>query len=112
MMSLRDVSVLEDLANAESISPTPRKLLWDRTIYMSRYGYASKTKYLGRPMITDFGLAVRGDGPLLYHAIQPNEYRAPEVILGAEWNYAVDIWNLGALVCLSQMTTMKFESCG
>lgn len=30
--------------------------------------------------------------------IQPQMLRAPEVILGAPWDWRVDIWNMGALV--------------
>ena len=30
--------------------------------------------------------------------IQPEALRAPEVILGAEWDTKTDIWNIGALV--------------
>jgi len=30
--------------------------------------------------------------------IQPQMLRAPEVILGAEWNTKVDIWNVGLVV--------------
>ena len=30
--------------------------------------------------------------------IQPQMLRAPEVILGAEWDHKVDIWNLGLIV--------------
>jgi serine/threonine-protein kinase SRPK3 len=30
--------------------------------------------------------------------IQPQMLRAPEVILGAEWDHKVDIWNLGVIV--------------
>ena len=30
--------------------------------------------------------------------IQPLSLRAPEVILGCEWDTSVDIWNLGCLV--------------
>ncbi|KAG8924361.1 serine/threonine protein kinase, CMGC group [Tulasnella sp. 418] len=32
------------------------------------------------------------------HDIQPFAYRAPEVILGAEWGSGVDIWNLACMV--------------
>ncbi|KAK9318933.1 hypothetical protein V1517DRAFT_334171 [Lipomyces orientalis] len=32
------------------------------------------------------------------HVIQPNDYRAPEVILAAGWSYSVDVWNLGILM--------------
>ncbi|KAL4797683.1 kinase-like domain-containing protein [Aspergillus venezuelensis] len=30
--------------------------------------------------------------------IQPNHYRAPEVILGVPWSYEVDIWNVGCMI--------------
>lgn len=30
--------------------------------------------------------------------IQPSKFRAPEVIVGAEWGTKVDIWNFGCLV--------------
>ncbi|KAK7416993.1 hypothetical protein QQZ08_011791 [Neonectria magnoliae] len=30
--------------------------------------------------------------------IQPQMLRAPEVILGADWDYKVDIWNLGLII--------------
>ncbi|KAI1122434.1 kinase-like protein [Nemania abortiva] len=30
--------------------------------------------------------------------IQPQRFRAPEVILGAIWDYKVDIWNLGLVI--------------
>ena len=50
-------------------------------------------------VITDFGLAVEGS-QTHYHPIQPDSFRAPEVILGAGWKYSADIWNLGALVWL------------
>ncbi|EDN02538.1 predicted protein [Histoplasma mississippiense (nom. inval.)] len=57
------------------------------------------TKGIGRPVITDFGLAVRGDVPhLYYHTIQADDYRAPEIILTAGWSYSADIWNLGVLL--------------
>jgi hypothetical protein len=35
------------------------------------------------------------------HPIQPDHYRASEVILGAGWTYSADIWNLGVLVRFS-----------
>lgn len=31
--------------------------------------------------------------------IQPEKLRAPEVLIGAQWNTKADIWNLGCLVC-------------
>lgn len=51
------------------------------------------------PKIADFGSAQPGD-QLQIHPIQPDYYRAPEVLLGIGWSYSADIWNLGVLVRL------------
>ncbi|KAH3358272.1 hypothetical protein KXV52_005998 [Aspergillus fumigatus] len=60
------------------------------------------------PKIADFGLATRLDKldsqdgvvgkQLGIYPIQPDFYRAPEVILGCGWDFKADIWNLGVLV--------------
>lgn len=60
------------------------------------------------PKIADFGLATRLDKPhtrdgmvgkqLGVYPIQPDPYRAPEVILGCGWDFKADIWNFGVLV--------------
>ena len=34
----------------------------------------------------------------LNEVVQPYALRAPEVILGLEWGYAIDIWSLGCMV--------------
>lgn len=62
------------------------------------------------PKMTDFGLATRLDQPstrdgmagehLGIYPIQPDYYRAPEVILGCGWDFKADIWNFGVLVRL------------
>ncbi|KAK9571763.1 hypothetical protein V6Z88_000140 [Aspergillus fumigatus] len=58
------------------------------------------------PKIVDFGLATslksdsQGQGgisELGLHPIQPDQYRAPEVILGCGWSFSADIWNFGVL---------------
>ncbi|RAL06511.1 putative protein kinase [Aspergillus homomorphus CBS 101889] len=97
LMSLRDPSVLENVTWDEVYEPLPQKHLDDRIIYLSRNYFGLEVGNLGRPVITDFGLAV--DGSRIHnHVIQPDEYRAPEVIIGAGWDYSVDIWNLGVLI--------------
>ncbi|PYH88725.1 kinase-like protein [Aspergillus ellipticus CBS 707.79] len=98
MMALRDPSVLDTVAQDETKSPIPQKQLPDRTIYLSRNDFGLEAKGLGRPVITDYGLAVRKDGPPHDHLIQPDGDRAPEVVLKAGWSYSADIWNLGALI--------------
>lgn len=57
------------------------------------------------PQITDFGaatlLGTGGDDGAVQlgtRPIQPDYYRAPEVILGCGWSYSADIWNLGVMV--------------
>ena len=37
----------------------------------------------------------------LNEVVQPYALRAPEVILGLEWGYAIDIWSLGCMVLTS-----------
>ena len=41
--------------------------------------------------------------------IQPEVYKAPEVILHMKWSYKVDIWNLGAMVAISAVANMKIH---
>ncbi len=51
----------------------------------------------GRPVLCDFGEA-RFGGKTYMDIIQPYQYRAPEVILGAPWDEKVDIWTIGVMV--------------
>ena len=60
------------------------------------------------PKIADFGLGTRLDNEYQegkagrrevgIHPIQPDHYRAPEVILGCGWDFSADIWNFGVMV--------------
>lgn len=67
----------------------------DAIVYESRaFGLP---KVFGLPILGDFGEA--RDGRKDHDAdIQPEMYRAPEVILEHNWTYSVDIWNLGVMV--------------
>lgn len=86
------------------IEPLPQKQLEDRTIYLSRNQFGVEANQLGRPVITDFGLSADGGGSRVHRfSIQPDEYRAPEVVLGTGWSYGADVWNLGVLVCPIQL---------
>ncbi|KAJ6130061.1 kinase domain protein [Penicillium capsulatum] len=50
------------------------------------------------PKIADFGLATKLNNEVGIHIIQPDHYRAPEVILGCGWDFSADIWNFGVMV--------------
>lgn len=68
------------------------------------------------PKIADFGLSTRlrdnssneenGGEKAGIYPIQPDHYRAPEVILGCVWDSKADIWNFGAMV--STFATSSF----
>ncbi|KAM0098671.1 hypothetical protein ACP6JE_006772 [Aspergillus fumigatus] len=79
LLALRNPSILDSVAQDEMNNPSPRKQLDDRDIYLSRNYWGLSPAELGRSVITDFGLAVRGDGAPNSHPIQPEEYRAPEI---------------------------------
>lgn len=97
MFSIIDESVLTDFEQNELQSPSPKKEEEDRTIYTSReLQYPSP---MGDPILCDFGSAVVG-GIEHREDIQPNAYRALEVMLDVPWTYSVDIWNVGCMVSL------------
>ncbi|EEH05256.1 protein kinase [Histoplasma capsulatum G186AR] len=58
LIALRDESLLDIIARDEFEHPLPQKVLEDRIIYLSRNGFGLQTKGIGRPVITDFGLAL------------------------------------------------------
>lgn len=92
-----DESVLTTFEQDELGEPCPRKEIEGRTIYLSRE--LSAPKSFGAPLLCDLGSAVRlEDGVEHREDIQPNIYRAPEVILDIPWAYSVDIWNVGCMV--------------
>ncbi|KAI1905612.1 hypothetical protein LOZ52_006769 [Ophidiomyces ophidiicola] len=100
LVGFEELSVLKDFAELQPSNPMPRKSKDGKTVYLSHNNFGTVRSYYILPKITDFGLAQRQkDATLLNrHPIQPDPYRAPEVILGAGWTYSVDIWNLGLLM--------------
>lgn len=95
MFGIQDDSVFTTFEENELQDPSTRKVLDDRTIYLSRD--LQPPKQWGAPVLCDFGSAMTGD---CVHTedIQPDIYRAPEVILEVPWSYEVDIWNAGCMV--------------
>ncbi|MCJ1404769.1 hypothetical protein MMC11_007995 [Xylographa trunciseda] len=97
MVGFENTSVIEDFARAQLQNPMPRKLQDGRLVYQSQNDFGPLKSYYILPKIADLGSAQYGNNGVLIHPIQPDPYRAPEVILGAGWTYSADIWNLGAV---------------
>lgn len=95
MLGIADDSVFSDFEESELQSPCPRKELDGRTIYLSQE--LRMPRKWGAPVLCDFGSAMPG-GIEHREDIQPNIYRAPEVILEVPWMYSADIWNSGCMV--------------
>lgn len=103
MLGFEHPSVIEYFVQSKAEDPLPRKVLDDRSIYLSQYDFGPFKSLRILPKLGDFGLAHRIDGSEpLRHPIQPALFHAPEVILGTTWSYSADIWNLGVLVRLTR----------
>ncbi|KAJ5332974.1 uncharacterized protein N7506_006757 [Penicillium brevicompactum] len=98
MFGIKDDSVFTDFEANELHKPVPRKQVdtEDRTIYMSQE-LLKVPKQVSSPILCDLGSAIYGNR---YQSvfIQPQIYRAPEVILGAPWTFSADIWNVGCMI--------------
>ncbi|KGO65109.1 hypothetical protein PITC_013680 [Penicillium italicum] len=88
-----DKTRLDRHVQAEIERPSPRKIVFGHSVYRSRP--LEPASQLGRIQLGDFGSAEPGDAPRNGQLLQPGLYRAPEVMLEKEWNYPVDVWNLG-----------------
>ncbi|KAJ5413522.1 hypothetical protein N7465_005827, partial [Penicillium sp. CMV-2018d] len=90
-------AIFTDFEEYELRKPVPRKEVDadGKTIYMSQE--LKVPKQVSSPILCDFGSAIHGDQ---YHSviIQPQIYRAPEVILGVPWTFSADIWNVGCMI--------------
>lgn len=82
-----------------------------RRIYQSNTLPSPRPGHYGLPILCDLGEVWQGrqnrSGPF----IQPQIYRAPEVIFGMAWGPAIDIWNLAGLVSVnivSASSTRRF----
>ncbi|KAH6839478.1 kinase domain protein [Chaetomium sp. MPI-CAGE-AT-0009] len=95
MFGFKDDSPLAEFEQAEMDSPSPRKEVNGRVVYVTRQ--IPMPKALGPPVLCDFGAAVFGD-KLHDDDVQPDQYRCPEVILEIPWSYKIDVWNIGCLV--------------
>ncbi|KAJ8488921.1 hypothetical protein ONZ51_g3246 [Trametes cubensis] len=94
LFSIGDPASLEAFEEAVWTSPSPQKEAGDRTIYISR---PVKLKTNGGLVLGDFGEARFGQTTYT-DLIQPEPYRAPEVMLGMPWDEKVDIWSVGTMI--------------
>jgi serine/threonine-protein kinase SRPK3 len=98
MFAIDDQStILSQIAQMEKEKPSSRKVLPDRTIH-NHYELPG-AKCVPPAVIADFGQARMGEpGQKFRGRIMPDFYRAPEVILGIEWDCKVDMWSVGLMV--------------
>ena len=75
--------------------PSPHKIIGHAIVYASRE--IERPRRLGKAVLGGLGSAVRGDSKRT-EEVRPSILRAPELLLGASWDSAVDIWNLGVVV--------------
>lgn len=110
-MSFENEKILTDFIKQQQLMQCKVDGESGRTIYRRHIDFGALDGREIRdmfPKIADFGLATRLDKPstrngmvgeqLGIHPIQPDYYRAPEVILGCGWDFKEDIWNFGVLV--------------
>ena len=95
MLRLVDSSILDQLDTEEIAAASLYKSVDGYNLYRSANLGIPKT--FGRPILCDFSLAQNGEVEHC-HDIQPDPYRAPEVILEIPWSYSADIWNVGVMV--------------
>lgn len=81
IIAAKDESVFREWDDGETTKPSPRKVDKEYTVYQSRPFRRKKGwSGFGMPLLTDFGEACLGE--VHEGLIQPDIYRAPEVILG------------------------------
>jgi hypothetical protein len=61
LVGLECLSVLDNVAKTEVAEPSPRKVLHDWIIYLSRNDFGPPKSSPGKPMITDSGSATFGN---------------------------------------------------
>ncbi|KAJ6446052.1 CMGC/SRPK protein kinase [Purpureocillium lavendulum] len=102
LLSCENASVSEQFVESVTGKPKPRKVYADHTVYKSYRSMGDLDEsHVGNMVakISDFGLShIVEKGNVVTLPIQPVNYRAPEVILGAGWSYSADIWNLAVMI--------------
>ncbi|KAF7523764.1 hypothetical protein G7054_g11650 [Neopestalotiopsis clavispora] len=92
LLGIHDDSIISKIETDELEFPSARKELPDRVIYCSHFLPISS----GPVTICDFSAAKVGDR--FSGDVMPDVYRAPEIILGMEWDSKIDMWSLGVMI--------------
>jgi serine/threonine protein kinase len=95
LLGAEDHDVFSKLEQDEIEHPSPRKVLLNRTIYLSKPMPITR----GPPILGDFGASRTGER--FSGDVMPGVYRAPEIIMGMEWDSKIDIWSIGVMVYFS-----------
>jgi serine/threonine-protein kinase SRPK3 len=107
MLQVGHPSVLTDYQEAETHNPSLQKVIdEERTIYTTRVFRRPKDYAYGTPVLCDFGEARIGT-PQPYAEIQPEIYKAPEILMQFGWDHAADIWNAACLVSRAFLFPIK-----
>ncbi|XP_039632679.1 homeodomain-interacting protein kinase 2-like [Perca fluviatilis] len=64
-----------------------------------------------RVKVIDFGLALNHPEKWTGVTLQTRWYRSPEILLGAPFNEAIDVWSLGCIAAEMLMGTVLFPGC-
>jgi len=67
-------------------------------VKLSNYPIQFLIPFLSILQVIDFGSSCY-ENQRVYTYIQSRFYRAPEVILGAKYGMAIDMWSLGCILC-------------
>ncbi|KAI1427221.1 kinase-like domain-containing protein [Xylaria sp. FL1777] len=92
LLGIHDKSIFSEIEQRELEHPSARKVLPDRVIHLSQ---PMPITY-GALVICDFGAARIGSQ--FSGDVMPGVYRAPEIILGMEWDSKIDIWSVGVMI--------------
>jgi serine/threonine protein kinase len=104
MLGVEDESVFKAYEEAEASKASQSKTInQDRKLYASRLFSKPHNHGYGPPVLCDFGEARVGTDRA-HVEIQPEIYKAPEVLMETEWTHSADIWNVACLVCPSPIS--------
>jgi hypothetical protein len=98
MVGVQDPTVWSIVEQGEIEHPSALKTVNGYTIYQSRR--LLNTQWITNPTITDLSEARFGKAGEMHSGdnVMPDHCRAPEVILGMEWDSKIDMWCIGLMV--------------